>query len=175
MLINSANLMGGGSEPDQYRGFGRVHLEAGMPMRGVGALGLLVAEQSIASDNETVSEINITDGAEIELRVTLCWLDPPALPFSAIHLLNDLDLVVTSPSNDIYKMWKSGDADTANVIERVVVPAESVEGGVWSVAVSAKTLSTNEQSYSLVVTGAFTEERRHPNHEPGRNEDEGPH
>ncbi len=45
-LINSANLMGGNSEPDGFRGFGRVHLDAGLPLDGTGALGLLVVDSN---------------------------------------------------------------------------------------------------------------------------------
>lgn len=158
MLINSANVMGGSSEPDQYRGFGRVHLEAGMPMDGAGTLGILVADSSeahIGSYGEVVETINIDGDAGLELRVTLCWLDPPATALSAIQLQHDLDLVVTAPSGANYTMWKSGVADTTNVIERVVVPAWFVESGAWNVTVFAKGLLTDEQSYSLVVTGAI--------------------
>ncbi|CAM9857304.1 unnamed protein product [Pylaiella littoralis] len=158
ILINSANLMGGSSEPDQYRGFGRVHLEAGMPMDGTGALGLLVADSSgagIASNGEVVEEVNIDGDAGIELRATLCWIDPPTTALSAIQLQHDLDLVVTAPSGATHTMWGSGVADTVNVVERVVVLAESMESGVWRVRVSAKELLTDEQSYSLVVTGAI--------------------
>ena len=44
MLINSADLMGESSEPDGFRGFGRVHLEAGMPLDGRDNMALFVAD-----------------------------------------------------------------------------------------------------------------------------------
>ncbi|CAM9872026.1 unnamed protein product, partial [Hapterophycus canaliculatus] len=91
----------------------------------------------------------------VELRATLCWIDPPATALSATQLQHDLDLVVKAPSGATYKMWMSGADDTVNVIERVIVPAESMESGEWSILVSAKGLLTDEQSYSLVVTGAI--------------------
>lgn len=34
MLIHGADAMGGSSEPDGDRGFGRIHLEAAMPFEG---------------------------------------------------------------------------------------------------------------------------------------------
>lgn len=154
MIINSANLMGGSSEPDGYRGFGRLHLEAGMPLDEEGALGLLVAEATIDSDEEVIREVQILGDQGIELRATLCWIDPPSTELSDIQLVNDLDLVMISPSDEKYTMWESGDADTYNVNERVIVPADSMEDGIWTVVVSAKKL-LSEQSYSLVVTGAF--------------------
>ncbi|CAM9449287.1 unnamed protein product, partial [Hapterophycus canaliculatus] len=158
MIINSASLMGGSSEPDGFRGFGRVHLAAGMPMHGTGKTGILVVDSSeadIASYGEKTVGINVDGDAGVELRATLCWIDPPATALSATQLQHDLDLVVKAPSGATYTMWMSGASDTVNVIERVIVPAETVESGEWSVLVSAKGLLTDKQSYSLVVTGAI--------------------
>ncbi|CAM9331359.1 unnamed protein product [Scytosiphon promiscuus] len=158
MIINSANLMGGSSEPDGFRGFGRVHLEAGMPIDGVGKTGLMVVDSSgasISSYGESTYLVSVDGDAGLDLRATLCWIDPPATSLSATQLQHDLDLVVKAPSGAVYTMWMSGVTDTTNVNERVIVPAESVESGEWSVIVSAKGLLTDEQSYSLVVTGAI--------------------
>ena len=158
MLINSANLMGGSSEPDGFRGFGRVQLDAGMPLDTAGALGLLVVDSattSIDSYGDNTEVINIDGDADLDLRVTLAWIDPPTTVLSAVQLVNDLDLVVTAPSGATYTMWGSGASDTVNVVERVIVPAASVEGGEWTVTVSAKQLLA-EQWYSLVVTGPIS-------------------
>ncbi|CAN0288582.1 unnamed protein product, partial [Scytosiphon promiscuus] len=108
MIINSANLMGGSSEPDGFRGFGRVHLEAGMPMNGAGDTGLLVVDSSeatIGSFAENTVAVSVDGDAGGDLRATLCWIDPPATSVSAIQLLHDLDLVVQAPSGTTYTMW----------------------------------------------------------------------
>ena len=157
MIINSANLMGGSSEPDGFRGFGRVHLDAGMPLDSTGALGLLVADSATTTINsygENTELIDVDENAGLDLRVTLAWIDPPTTALSAVQLVNDLDLVVTAPSGATYTMWESGMSDTVNVVERVIVPATSVESGQWKVTVSAKQLLA-EQGYSLVITGAI--------------------
>ncbi|CAB1111149.1 unnamed protein product [Ectocarpus sp. CCAP 1310/34] len=154
MIINSAHLMGGSSEPNGVRGFGRVHLEAGMPMDGVGVTGLLVVEAAIA-DGEITELVTVDGDAGVELRATLAWLDPPTTALSATQLQHDLDLHVIAPSGTKYTMWESGEDDIVNVVERVIVPVESMESGVWSVVVSAKALLTDEQLCSLVVTGAI--------------------
>lgn len=56
-------------------------------------------------------------------------------------------------------MWSTGSADTANVIERVIVPAEDLQAegaGIWTVTVSSQDLvNSDSQDYSLVVTGPF--------------------
>lgn len=151
--------MGESSEPDGFRGFGRIHLEAGMPLAGEGSLVLFVADASSTSIPElTRQEYNfdVDADAELDLRVTLSWIDIPASTFSAVQLVHDLDLAVISPTGVRYTMWATGDTDLVNVNERVVVDADDVETGTWSVWVWAKPLSTDEQSYSLVVNGAIS-------------------
>ncbi|CAM9670039.1 unnamed protein product [Ectocarpus fasciculatus] len=159
LLINSANLMGGSSEPDGSRGFGRIHLEAGMPLAGEGSLALFVADANYTSipqltRQEYNFDVNATAG--LDLRATLSWLDPPATTFSAVQLVHDLDLVVVSPNGTRYTMWDSGVTDSANVNERVIVDADDVETGTWSVWIWADSLMTDSQSYSLVVNGAIS-------------------
>ncbi|CAB1107216.1 unnamed protein product [Ectocarpus sp. CCAP 1310/34] len=138
MIINSAHLMGGSSEPNGLRGFRRVHIEAGMPMDGVGETGLLVVEANICSDSEITELVTVNGDVGAELRATLAWLDPQTTALSAQQLQHDLDLHVTAPSGAKYTMWESGADDTVNVVERVIVPVESMESGVWSVVVSAR-------------------------------------
>lgn len=163
MLINSANLMGGGSEPDGHRGFGRVHLEAGMPLKGEGARALFVADAnntviSERSRDEYLFDVNGTAG--LDFRATLSWIDPATSSLSSVQLAHDLDLSVMAPSGARYTMWKSGRNDAVNVNERVIVDSSNVtqEGvGVWTVWVEAEGELTNvRQAYSLVVSGAIS-------------------
>ncbi|CAM9790716.1 unnamed protein product, partial [Ectocarpus fasciculatus] len=159
LLINSANLMGGSSEPDGFRGFGRVHLEAGMPLGGEGDLVLFVADAldtSIAEGTLDEYLFDVDADAGLDLRATLSWIDPPATATSAIQLMHDLDLVVLSPDGTTYRMWGSDTTDNRNVNERVIVDADDVETGTWTVWVSANSLITDSQSYSLVVNGAIS-------------------
>ncbi|CAM9477974.1 unnamed protein product [Choristocarpus tenellus] len=158
MLINSANLMGGGSEPNGLTGFGRVHLEAGLPLNGNGNRTLFVADSSFASvysgRNDTY-EFEI-DESGVEMRVTLTWMDPEADVYAAVQLINDLDLKVISPIGEEFVMWSSGEVDTRNVVERVIVPTVLVEEGTWTIMVSANQLLTEMQPYSLVVLGSIS-------------------
>lgn len=155
MLLNSADLMGGSSMPDNSRGFGRVHLEAGMPLDGSDSLVLFITESVIAAHEEAIFTLNVDGGAGLELRATLCWIDLPTTALSSKQLQHDLDLSVTAPGGAKYTMWGSEEKDKVNVNERVVVPADAVESGRYNVIVSVSELLTDSQSYSLVVTGAF--------------------
>lgn len=149
--------MGESSEPDGFRGFGRIHLEAGLPLNGTGNNALFVVDSSNASVAErTIDEyfFTLVSGTGLEFRATLSWIDPPASADSSIQLIHDLDLTLVSPSGEFYRMWSTG-ADERNVNERVILSADEVEDnlGEWIVAVSSASLTEETQAYSLVVTG----------------------
>lgn len=151
--------MEGSSEPDGYRGFGRVHLEVGMPLDGAGDMALFVADaqDTFIADGSTEDHLfHVNGDQDMDLRATLSWIDPPATSVTAAQLINDLDLVVIAPDGTKYTMWTSGEPDDSNVNERVIVSAAKVESGTWTVRVSADVLSTDEQAYSLVVNGAIS-------------------
>ena len=160
MLINSANLMGGSTNPDKYRGFGRIHLEAGMPLKGSGEMALFVAD----SGNTQIKEktkiqylFDVDASAGLDFRATLSWIDPAASTLSAVQLVNDLDLRVISPSGAKFTMWTSGERDSVNVNERVAISASNVtESGTWAVRVRSRAFSSGSQSFSLVISGAIS-------------------
>lgn len=160
MLINSANLMGGSAEPGNFRGFGRIHLDAGMPLKGEGQLALFVADAgntAIAEDSSWSYYFEVDATAGLELRATLSWIDPPASSMSTVQLINDLDLRVSSPAGTLFTMRSDQSSDTVNVNERIIVGSTAIaESGMWTVQVASKMFSTTTQSYSLVVTGAIS-------------------
>lgn len=156
MLVNSADLMGGSSEPDGLRGFGRVHLQGGLPLGAEGDLALFVAdafETEIGERTIHEYEFVLLPNTGLELRASLSWLDPPVSADASQQMLNDLDLTLVAPDgNTLYRMWSDG-ADIKNVIERVIISSSDATGGTWTVAVSCLDLTTEAQPYSLVVTG----------------------
>lgn len=159
LLINSANLMGGSSNPNSTRGFGRIHMDAGMPLGGQGDLVLFVADAAKTNITELSRQeylFYVDSDAGLDLRVTISWIDPASTTFSAKQLVHDLDLAVYSPNGTRYTMWSSGVTDVYNVNERVIVDAADVESGNWTIWVWAKALGTVSQNYSLVVNGAIS-------------------
>eukprot|EP00903_Cladosiphon_okamuranus_P018381 g16907.t1 len=156
LLINSADLMGQSSEPDAHRGFGRVHLEGGLPMDAEGDMALFVADAfETEIEERTIHEyrFELLPNTDLELRSTLSWLDPPVAAEASQQMLNDLDLTVVAPDGStLYRMWSDG-ADVKNVNERVIISSSVATGGTWIVAVSCFDLTTDTQPYSLVVTG----------------------
>lgn len=121
MLIHSANAMGGSSDPDGMRGFGRIQLDAVVSVGGDGLRGLYVEDRSSSStatrgqvaslsveersfyvSQEDVSAMGDEGGAGF--RATLVWADPPATAFSRTQLVHDLDLYVEGPDGTLYTM-----------------------------------------------------------------------
>jgi hypothetical protein len=133
------------SGPDYRTGYGLIqikdaidHLRSGNI--AVGELG-----------HQKVAKYTVTVPADTpQLKITLAWDDQPGLPLSAPALVNDLDLVVLSPSRVRHYPWTLDPdapanpavrtrADHLNVIEQVMV--DDPEPGVWQVAVTAARLS----------------------------------
>jgi hypothetical protein len=90
------------SPPDFMQGFGRIGLHTVLPLKGViSSFDLFVADGVNVGENSKVEyNINITT-ANKPLTVTIAWYDPPNVQGTTTKaLINDLNLLVTSPSGD---------------------------------------------------------------------------
>lgn len=103
------------------------------------------------------------------LRVTLVWSDPPGLIVAADPVVNDLDLVVTSPDgtqtylgnwfrNGVSHPHTAADPalrDDRNNVEVVLV--NNAATGFWTITVKATEVNVGNtgQGYALVVRGAL--------------------
>ncbi|HNT78574.1 MAG TPA: S8 family serine peptidase, partial [Anaerolineae bacterium] len=92
-------------------------------------------------------------------KVTVVWSDYPSSLSASANLVNDLDVVVTSPSGATYKGnvfsggWSQtgGSADRRNNVENVYV--QSAAAGTWTVTVSGYNVPQGPQPFALVVDG----------------------
>ncbi|CAM9109305.1 unnamed protein product, partial [Ectocarpus fasciculatus] len=100
------------------------------------------------------------DGSS-HLKITLSWYDPPNIEFSAILLINDLDLIVSHPNGEevlgnhlFSSVTDNIGPDKVNNIEQILI--SDPYPGFWIVAVRSKLLcrSSPFQNFSVVVTGA---------------------
>ncbi|NRA97489.1 MAG: S8 family serine peptidase, partial [Planctomycetes bacterium] len=105
-----------------------------------------------------------------ELRVALVWADPAGTTSANLHRVNDLDLVITSPTGVVYHgnwgldggVWSAagGARDTINTEECVAVPWPAA--GTWEIRVVAADINQDghvetsavDVDYSLAVLGA---------------------
>lgn len=123
--------------------------------------------------------ISVAPG-ESQLKAVLVWRDPPGTVNSTKHLINDLDLTVTSPTGVIYRgnfgltnhvpgasgesMWSvpGGTKEDVNSVENVWV--QNPEPGNWVISVTAASLVSDihtetpalDADFALVVMGSST-------------------
>ena len=113
----------------------------------------------LATGDNHVHELELTNGTP--LKITLVWTDPPGSIGSDRALVNDLDLVVSSPTGRTYlgnvfergASVEGGLPDRVDNVETVVLPAP--EPGRWLVEVRAHEVNVGAQGYALLVTGSL--------------------
>ena len=155
LLANSGDDLGN-QGPDCLYGFGTV--------RAKQAIDSLRAEGVIESEvgnGGTGEHLVIVPAGESMLRITLAWDDVPGTPLAAAALVNDLDLIVTSPGGDVYDPWTIDPAnpgapatrsgrDRLNNMEQVSV--ENPTPGAWRVQVVGHSVPVGPQAYALSST-----------------------
>lgn len=118
------------------------------------------AEGAILKNQPSEFELTVPENIA-ELHVVICWTDPPAEVGSNKALINDLDLSVVDPENDIWRPWVLNHyphvdslakppirmADHINNVELVTVSSPS--SGVYSLMVNSETDISEAQTFSL--------------------------
>ena len=94
----------------------------------------------------------------IPLKFTLVWTDYPGSPNVYPNLVNDLDLVVTSPSGMLYygnsrDGQPGGSPDRVNTVERLVIAQPAL--GRYSIRVRAFNVPLGPQDFALVYSGGL--------------------
>lgn len=151
--------------PDPMYGWGSINaFRAGEVIAGVNGATVL-SDQVTASESKTFNFV----ASSGPVRVTIVWLDPPALPNTSgvddatPALRNDLDLTVTSPSGSVCRpfrlvptggSWVATADDQPNRVDNVEVVETATVSGAWTVRVTAAHLAQGpNQAFALVVTG----------------------
>eukprot|EP01032_Pedospumella_encystans_P012778 gene12778-14757_t len=151
------------SLPDIYQGYGRVNLASLLPQMvytdALSPFTLFMDEMKLSELTEKVYTVHVTSSAQ-PLKVTLSWFDPPNEVFAARFLLHDLDLLIESPSGQVFygnALVGSNDTpglgtqrDEINNNEQVTIAAPVV--GTWTVRVQSKRLTQAlTQNFALVI------------------------
>lgn len=103
------------------------------------------------------------DASNQPFRATLAFTDAPANVAATFTPINNLDLVLTSPSGATYRgnvfaggvSIPGGTSDAINSVEQVMLPTG--EAGVWTLRVDAQAVNVGTQGYALAVTGGVHE------------------
>lgn len=139
--------------PNNHEGWGRVDIGA-----ATDGSAAFVDGESLSTGQSDTYELTVT-GAD-PLKVTVVWSDAPGTVGAGVTLVNNLDVVVTSPGAATYRGnnfsggWTvtGGSADSLNNVENVYIAAPAA--GTWTVEISGSNVPQGPQPYALVVDGA---------------------
>lgn len=150
-----------------HEGFGIVQLDTVLQLQGnatvpstnvtLFAYDACAEATTLSHGAEAVYRFTVTDTTR-PFKATLVWTDPPAAPFSAMALINNLDLtVIDEQTTAIYygndHIYQTAQADHINNVEQVWINTPTV--GSYTVYISATAINIgNTQDYALVVTYA---------------------
>jgi hypothetical protein len=133
--------------PGPMQGFGRVTLSNVLPL-SVGSMDLFVVDLQSVSQGETNTYVVTITDASVPFKVTLSWFDPPSQDGSTGGaLIDDLDLVVTDPTGNLYYGNGGGSPDMTNNNEQIL--QVNPMSGVWTVCVCVNNIY-------LLLTYLFT-------------------
>ena len=164
VLINSAQNMTGTATtpPARDQGWGRVNLSNTLPVGG-SVRNLLVIDSPPAFDATNAAPFEVTldvTSTNHPLKVTLVWTDYPSTPGAGKHLVNDLDLTVTTPgatySGNVFDNgWSvaGGTTDRVNNVEQVAWLPDAT--GHVQITVAPFVIPQPTQDFALVVSGDF--------------------
>jgi subtilisin family serine protease len=161
VLVNSTADMGTPDIPNHNEGWGRMLMDNALYFPG-DTRELIVEDVTRGlTTGETWSRAFEVDSADEPLVVTLVWTDYPGTAGSGIKLVNNLDLLVTSPTGEEYLgnvfsggfSTTGGSHDTLNVEEGVRVNNPPL--GIWTVSVLAPNVPQGPQPFALAINGAF--------------------
>jgi hypothetical protein len=117
-------------------------------------------ERALATGQSRSFRVNVQSASE-PLEVTLTWTDAPATAGVASPEVNNLNLIVTSPDNTIYRgnvlasgvSIAGGVADAENNVEQFILPGPQT--GIWTITVSGASVNVGTQGFAVVSTGAL--------------------
>jgi fibronectin type 3 domain-containing protein len=158
LLVQGAEDLGN-TGPDYRFGFGRIDIQNTVDIiRADGGTGDLIQEDSLSPSETWEYQVDVS--GESELKVTLAWDDYQGdYMGSGAMLVNDLNLVVISPSRATYYPFlldpdnpsntATTGVDDLNNVEQVIV--NSPAGGTWTIRVTAAVMPQPDQDFSVVT------------------------
>tara|TARA_B000000532_G_scaffold36_1_gene48 strand:- start:687 stop:5105 length:4419 start_codon:yes stop_codon:yes gene_type:complete len=166
LMILGARDVGTRDIPNMDEGWGRIDLKGTLaPNNG---RGIWVDDRSVLSStgNSKSYSFNITTPNQA-FKAVVAWSDERGSRFSNTQLVNNLNLLVTTPSGVEYRgnefsqgrSIQGGNYDTLNNVEVVLV--DSAEMGLWTVKVTdAGHAGSRAQPFAVAVSGVGVNDLR---------------
>lgn len=166
LMILGARDVGNRDIPNMDEGWGRIDLKATLAPNN--NRGIWVDDRSILSStgNSKSYSFNVTTAGQ-PFKAVVAWSDERGSRFSNTQLVNNLNLLVTTPSGVEYKgnefsqgrSIQGGTHDSLNNVEVVLV--DSAESGLWTVRViDAGHSGSRAQPYAIAVSGVGVNDLR---------------
>ncbi|KAH0785966.1 Clan SB, family S8, subtilisin-like serine peptidase [Histomonas meleagridis] len=118
----------------------------------------IIDQETIKTNSHKAYEIYITTNTT-DLRITMCYLDPPLNYENVSPLFSDLDLVVLSPNGKYYygNNLTFSDSDQFSTIERIIIPMKDIIIGKYEIHIFSNEypMDNIEINYAIVVNGGF--------------------
>ena len=152
MLIHGARDLGRVG-PDYEYGWGIMQAE-----NTANLINNLQWREGEVTDGSMLSYRVSVPAGEPQLKVTLVWTDPPGPYSTDTPLINNLDLVLVSPSGVTHRPWvlnknqpsvaATRGVNTVDNVEQVVV--DNPEAGTWTYRVEGTLVPTGPNTFSIV-------------------------
>jgi hypothetical protein len=139
--------------PDNNQGWGRIDLNNSIFPVSPKVIDYYDNQTITTSTNRTYN-FTVTNSS-VEARVTLVWTDYPSTEIAATNLVNDIDLIITSPNGTKYKgndftAPYDNSRDSVNNVESVdfINPIN----GTYTVTISGYNIPQVPQTFALVIS-----------------------
>ncbi len=160
-IVGADNDITGYTVPDNNIGWGRVDLDSSLYFAGdQSKLWVLDDTVGLQTGDSAVFTVNVV-GDSRPFRVALCWSDYPGVMQAARIIVNDLNLLVVSPTGIEYKgnVWSGGQSQTGGNYDSLNVEEcfrlNSPELGTWTIKVYARNIPQGPQPFALAAIGMF--------------------
>ena len=166
--------------PDFQSGFGRVNARAAIDLLNdtLTPGHAKILKNTIHQGQTLTWQLSIPDNSS-DIRVTLCWLDPPAFQNAQKKLVQNLDLELIDPNGKIYypyhvaqsnafEITDSTGPNSTDPIEMIHVPQP--KQGDWFIHIKGTECPYQIQSFTLVSNHPIDQNQWHT-HDPFSNLD----
>lgn len=153
VLLAHTALDLGNVGPDNQFGYGRVRALEAVDFLRTGNF----TEEEVGQGGLYLATVVVQAG-DPEIRVTIAWDDAPGTPNVDPVLVNNLDLILRSPSGVVHYPWTLSNVNPGAAAERTgpnmvdnieQVLVENPEVGAWTIEVAGTTVPEGPQIFSL--------------------------
>ena len=167
MIVNSGVDIQPTGYPSNQEGWGRVLADNVLPFSG-DSDRLIIRDirnssaEALRTDNVREYRVNVTNSSQF-LRISMAFTDQPALLPATFASVNDIDLMVVSPSGAVFLgnnlvggiSVPGGLPDPINNIEQVRI--QNPATGTWTIRVRGTAVNLGTQGFAFSATGSINQ------------------